>query len=104
MFRTNRELLGHISDDERLADGLPAGNRQRLIRIGRVHEPARHEMITGNFIQRPQHVRIDDPAPAQVEEELHPPDAVIAAGSWSGHGPRMVYTLCRNLRNTSDRA
>jgi CheY-like chemotaxis protein len=99
MLGTNGELFRHVGDDKRLADRLAAGDRQGLVGVGRVHEPARHEVIAGDFIQRPQHTRIDYPAPAQVEQELHATDAVVT-GWWSGHGRPMVYTLDGILRNT----
>ena len=36
VLRLDFKLFGHIGDDVRLADGLPAGDRQRLVGIGAV--------------------------------------------------------------------
>ena len=85
MIGANRQLSGHVSHDEGLADCLTAGDRQRLISISRVGKAIRHKVLAWNFIQRPQHIGVDDPALAQIKQELHATDAVVG-GWWSGHG------------------
>ena len=78
------ELLGHEGNHIRLADGLPACDRQRLVRIRFVHERAFNEVLARHLVHGPQHRRIADAAPAQAEQELHTADIVVA-GRLLGH-------------------
>jgi hypothetical protein len=84
MARLHVELLGHEGDHVGLADGLTAGDRQRLVRIGFIHEGAFDEMLARHLVHRAQHRRIADAAPAQAEQELHAADTVVA-GRLIGH-------------------
>ncbi len=71
MLRLDIELLGHIGDDKGLADGLAAGDRQRLIGIGAFGEVRRDKIFARHFVHRAQHRLIADAAPAQRELKFH---------------------------------
>src|SRR6188474_1231130 len=72
------ELLGHEGDDVGLADGLTAGDGQRLVRIGILDEGILDEMLAWYLVHGTQHGRIADAAPAQAEQELHTADIIVA--------------------------
>ena len=78
MIGLHAELLGHVGDQIRLADGLPAGDRHRLVGIGGIGKLGQHEFFPRHGIDRAQHRRIADAAPAQREQELHAVDALVA--------------------------
>ncbi len=79
MMRAQGQLLGHVGDHVRLADGLPAGNRQRLVGIGSVGELALDEALARHLVQGPQHRRVADATAAQRQQELHMADVLRAA-------------------------
>jgi hypothetical protein len=74
---THVELLGHIGDDEGLADGLPAGDRQRLVGVSSLGEIRLDEIFARHLVERTQHVGAADAAAAQAEQEAHALLAVI---------------------------
>src|SRR4030081_1205261 len=78
------QLFGHIGHEIGLADGLAAGDRQRLIGIGAVGEGIVDEMLARHLVHGAQHRRIGDPALAQRKQELHAADVVVA-GQLLGH-------------------
>src|SRR5439155_22855 len=51
MVCLHAELLGHEGDHVGLADGLPAGDRQRLIGIGFVHQRAFDEVFARHVVE-----------------------------------------------------
>ena len=78
MVRPDLELLGHVGDDIGLADGLAAGDRQRVIRIGFVGVVGRHEILARHFIERTQDSGVGNAALAHLELELHASHAFVA--------------------------
>ena len=71
MPRLDIELFGHVGDDIGLADGLAAGDRQRLIGIGVLGEARGDKIFARHFVHRAQHRLIADAAPAQRQLKLH---------------------------------
>ena len=71
MLRRDLQLLGHVADHVRLADGLAAGDRQRLIGIGAVGEFGSDEIFARHLVHRAQHRLVADAAPAQRELKPH---------------------------------
>ena len=82
-MRPQRQLLGHIGDDIRLADGLPAGDRQRLVGIGGVGKTRLDEMPARHFVHGAQHRLVGDAAPAQRQQEFHAADVLVVL-RWAG--------------------
>ena len=85
MMRPQRQLLGHIGDHVRLADGLPARDRQRLVGIGGFDKAGFDEIGARHLLHRPQHRLVADAAPAQRQQELHTADiasALLAHGQY----------------------
>ena len=78
------EPLGHIGDHIRLAYGLAAVDRQRLVGIGALGQRLLDEMLARNLIERPQHRGVHDSALAHAEQKLHAADAIVAQG-WFLH-------------------
>src|SRR5262249_36477729 len=64
--------------DVGLADGLAAGDRQRVICVGLVAVVGRHEIFARHFIERTQDGRIGNAALAHLELELHASHAFVA--------------------------
>src|SRR5262249_58049177 len=50
MLRPHAELLGHVGDHIGLTDGLAAGDRQRLVRIGGIGEPGVDEVLARHLV------------------------------------------------------
>jgi hypothetical protein len=95
MFRTDLKLLGHIGNHERLADCLPAGNRQRLVGIGDLRKIGSDEVLARHFLHGAQDGLIADPSPAQRELKLHTLDVI---GCWIGGHDYLVFSpQCRRL-------
>src|SRR5205814_935960 len=78
------ELLGHIGDHIRLAYGLAAVDRQRLIGIGPLGQRLLDEMFPWNLVECPQHRGVHDSALAHAEQKLHAADTIVAQG-WFLH-------------------
>src|SRR3954465_2859734 len=71
-------MLGHERNHIGLADGLPTGNRERLVRVGIVDESILDEMRARPLLHAPQDRRIANAARSQAEQELHTADIVVA--------------------------
>ena len=71
VLRFDVELFGHISDDIRLADRLPASDRQRPVGIGAVGEFSRDEVLARHLVHGAQHRLVADAALAQPKLKLH---------------------------------
>jgi hypothetical protein len=84
VVRPNLQLLGHVRHHIGLADGLAAGDRQRMVGIGGIEQVGIDEMLARNFVHGPQHRLLGDAAPAQVEQKLHAADALVS-GRQIGH-------------------
>src|SRR5262249_40873419 len=78
VVRRDRELLAHIGDHVRLADGLPAVDRQRLVGIGGVGMVWRDAILARDLAHGAQPPLVDDAAPPQVEQEPHAYFALVA--------------------------
>ena len=77
MMRLELELLGHVGNDIGLADGLPAGDRQRLVCVGLVAEVARYEMLPRYLVHGPQQSRIRNPPLAKEKQEMHTTNTIV---------------------------
>ena len=71
MLRRNLQSLGHVADHVGLADGLAAGDRQRLVGIGAVGEFGSDEIFARHLVHGAQHRLVADAAPAQRQLKLH---------------------------------
>src|SRR6202030_4706689 len=89
VLRLDLELLGHISDNVGLADGLSAGDRQRLIRISAIDELRGDEMLARHLVHGPKHCLIADAASAKRKLKLH---AVHVGRSDIRHGSAAPLT------------
>ena len=72
------KLLRHVGDHVGLADGLAAGDRQRLVRIGRGGKRRIDEILARHLVHGAQHGLVDDPAAAQRQQEFHTLDALVS--------------------------
>jgi len=92
MVALDPEMLGHVGDHIGLADGLAAGDRQRLVRIGIVQKRPVDEMLARHLVHGAQHRCVADPALAQAEQELHAADIVVARRLF-GHGASLTALI-----------
>ena len=65
------QLLGHVGDHERLADGLPAGNPESAVAVGVGAIGRFHEDFARHLFHGAQHRLLADPPPPQGELEFH---------------------------------
>ena len=92
MLRFDFELFGHIGDDKGLTDGLPTGDRQRLVGIGALGEARSDKIFARHLVHGAQHGLVADAPPAQRELKLHAFDVV---GCWDcGHGRPRFMSVC----------
>ena len=71
MVRTQTKLFGHVGHHIGLADGLPAGNRQRLVGVGDFRKVCVDEMFARHLIHSPQYRLLGNATPTQREQEFH---------------------------------
>ena len=72
MLRIDVERLGHGRDHERLADGLAAVDRKRLIGIGPLGVFGFDKYLARHLFERAEHLHVADAAAAHGEQKLHP--------------------------------
>ena len=99
-MRPQHQLLGHIGDHVRLADGLAAGYRQRLIGIGGFDKARFDELGARHLLHRPQHRLVADAAPAQRQQELHTADV---ASALLAHGQNPLASKSSTFGPNSDK-
>ena len=88
-MRAQGQLLGHIGDDVRLADGLPTVDRQRLVGIGALDEFRLDELPARHLVHGAQHRLVADAAAAQRQQEFHMVFGLLVPGS-TRHGPILL--------------
>src|SRR5260370_28235136 len=94
------KLLGYVSNNEGLADGLPAGDAERAVGIGIGAIGRRHENFARNLFHGAKHRLIADPAAAQGELKHHLFRRILGLGhvnlaSWR---ELLIRTLPRRRR------